>query len=201
MNLIINVNTAVGQRKLVALKKAVAPQTILEVIGQRFLAWVDESFKTRGRGQWRPLAWGTLALRPRGGDAPLQDTGRYKQSFVLETDNRTRVSVGSSIKGPGGVPLSKIHEEGTNPYTIRARTAKVLAARAGQGSGGARIVGLIATKRVSEWIIFGKEVHHPGIPARPVLPTKQEAEQLVTETVNAMIKRVMDTAVNGARNG
>ena len=176
----INVTTLAAREKIDRLAKAIGPGPILKVIGMRLLSYVDESFKTHGRGAWRPLAALTLAMRARGGDQPLQDTGRYKQSFVsetggpgkdYETDNRTFVEVGSNVKTPSGIPLGKIHEHGTRPFVIRVKTARTLAARLRSGA----------------WINFGKQVNHPGIPARPVLPTAATAERLVVETVTEML--------------
>ena len=177
----INVTSIAAREKIARLAAAIGPGPILKVIGLRLLSYVDESFKTHGRGQWRPLAELTLAMRKHGGDQPLQDTGRYKQSFVsesggpgkdYETDNRTFVEVGSNVKTPSGIPLGKIHEFGTRPFVIRVKTARTLAARLRSGT----------------WINFGKQVNHPGIPARPVLPTQATAERLVVETVTEMIE-------------
>jgi phage gpG-like protein len=146
-------------------------------------SYVDESFRTRGRGQWAALAPTTLLLRRRGGDAPLQDTGRYKQSYVTETDNQTFVEVGTNLKTESGLSLGKIHEFGTGPYTIRVKRAKVLAAQT----------------RAGNWLIFGKQVNHPGIPARPVLPSKVVAERLVQQTIDGMLSRI--SAPSGGRFG
>lgn len=180
----IQIDAAAGKVKLDRLLEAVEPETVLRVIGARLLSYVDESFRTRGRGTWRALAALTLQLRRHGGDMPLQDTGRLKQSYVSETDSRTFIEVGSNLKTSDGVTsLSKIHEFGTGPYTIRIRRAKVLAAQT----------------RVGSWIFFGKEVHHPGITARPVLPTKAVAEQMILETIDGMLNRV--TAPDAARFG
>lgn len=176
----INVTTLAAREKIERLAKAIGPGPILKVIGMRLLSYVDESFKTHGRGAWRPLAELTLAMRNRGGDQPLQDTGRYKQSFVsetggpgkdYETDGKTFVEVGSNVKTPSGIPLGKIHEFGTGPFVIRVKTARTLAARLRSGA----------------WINFGKQVNHPGIPARPVLPTAATAERLVVESVTEML--------------
>lgn len=183
-NVIIEVDTVAGQVKIQRLLKAVAPATLLNVIGARLVSYVDESFRTRGRGIWPALAATTLLLRKRGGDMPLQDTGRYKQSFVTETDSRTYVEVGSNIQTPDGRSLAKIHEFGTGPYTIRVKRARVLAAQT----------------RFGNWLIFGKEVQHPGIPARPVLPTKAVGERLVQETINAMLARI-DQPASGRFGG
>ncbi len=184
----INVTALAARAKIERLAKAVGPGVILKVIGLRLLSYVDESFKTKGRGAWRPLSPLTLAMRARGGDQPLQDTGRYKQSFVrdvggragpgtdYETDDRTFVEVGSNVKTPSGIPLGKIHEHGTGPFVIRVKQARTLAARLRSGA----------------WVNFGKQVNHPGIPARPVLPTAATAERLVVEVVDEMIQMEAD---------
>ena len=177
----VRIDATVGQQKFAQLRKALDAPTLLKLIGARLMSHVDESFKTRGRGAWRPLSQLTLLLRRRGGDAPLQDTGRYKQSWVQESDGRTFVEVGSNLKVPGGLSLAKIHEYGTAPYTIRARNAKVLAAET----------------RMGTWLHFGKEVNHPGVPARPVLPTKAVAERLIQQVANAALARVAGGAGGG----
>lgn len=170
----IEIDTKESQTFFRLVSDAIKPETILRVIGARFQSYVDESFRTSGRGQWRPLSGLTMLLRKHGGSLPLQDSGRYKQSFVTETDNKTFVEVGSNLKVASGIPLAKIHEFGTGPYTIRAQKARVLAAQT----------------RAGAWLYFGKEVRHPGIPARPVLPTNQVAERLVQDSLNAMLSRV-----------
>lgn len=169
----LEISTTEGQKFFRLISDAIKPQVILTTIGGRFLSYVDESFRTRGRGRWAALSPLTLLLRKHGGDAPLQDTGRYKQSFVQETDNRTFVEVGTNLKTQG-LSLGKIHEFGTGPYTIRVKRAKVLAAQT----------------RAGAWIFFGKEVDHPGIPARPVLPTKAVAEHLVQQVLDGLLSRV-----------
>lgn len=196
----IDINVAVvGGEKLVRLAAALQPRVILKVIGERLKDHVDESFRTRGRGKWKPLAWSTVALRQRGGSVPLQDTGRYRASFVTETDGANYVEIGTNLKAPGGAPLGPIHEFGTGPYTIRIRQARVLAAQMGSGAGGAVQHGPLSflksgggRGRVGTWLFFGKEVHHPGVPARPVLPTKAEAERLIGEAVEGMLERVVE---------
>lgn len=177
----ISVNTTLGQAKIERLLKAVQPGTILNVIGARLTSYVDESFRTRGRGQWQPLSPLTLELRKHGGDVPLQDTGRYKGSYVTETDNQTFVEVGTNLKTESGLSLGRIHEFGTGPFTIRVKRAKVLAAQTRSGN----------------WIIFGKQVNHPGIPARPVLPSQVVAEKLIQETIDGMLSRI--TSPTGGR--
>jgi hypothetical protein len=38
-------------------------------------------------------------------------------------------------------------------------------------------------------MFFGKTVHHPGIPARPALPTIAIAERLMAEEVEAVMEK------------
>lgn len=174
-NVHIDLTTLSAQRRIERLLQLVQPKVLLTAVGGRFISYVDESFRTSGRGRWPPLAMSTLALRAHGGDKPLQDTGRYKASFVKETDDQTYVEVGTNLKTPSGAALGPIHELGTGPFTIRAQRAKVLAAQT----------------RAGAWLHFGKEVHHPGIPARPVLPSQAEGERLAKETLDAMLDRAL----------
>ena len=195
----IRMDTVIRRADLDRLLAAVEPRVVLKVTGLRQQAFVDESFETRGRGGWRPLAMSTLALRKRGGDKPLQDTGDYKRSFVTETDNSTYVEVGTSKKTASGIPLGPIHEYGTRPYVINVRNAKVLAAKIGTGKGGAGEhgpLGFLSSTgrggRVGYWMFFGKTVNHPGIPPRPVLPTAQHAETVLKPVLEGMLQRAID---------
>lgn len=158
-------------------------ERILKVLGIRFLDHVNESFRTRGRGTWRPLAPSTMALRGRGGDVPLQDSGDYRKSFVQQTGTDF-VEVGTNQRTAGGAPLGEIHEFGTRPYTIRAIRNKR---------------GLMARTRGGTWIFFGREVHHPGVPARPVLPTLNEANTVIQETILGIYRQIIEKA--GGRIG
>lgn len=161
-----------------------SPRGLLLAIGARLMAFVDESFRKQGQhegfstARWRPLAWGTVALRQHGGSAPLQNTGQYRQSFVQEGDGQSYVEVGTNR-----TPLAYWQEFGTKPYTIRPVRARVLAAKLPRGP-----LGLIPSNRISEWLIFGREVHHPGIPARPVLPTKDVGEKLVQQVLDGFLE-------------
>ncbi len=171
----INMDVVIRRADLDRLINAVQPATVLKVIGMRLAEFVDESFKTRGRGGWRPLAASTLAMRARGGDAPLQDTGRYKQSFASETDNSTYVEVGSNLKTATGTSLPGIHEHGAGPFTVHVKQARVLAAKVRDGG----------------WFHFGKEVTIT-IPPRPVLPTVPQAETALKPVMDGMLERTKE---------
>lgn len=200
--LLIRVDAVAPRAALERLAEVMEPAFLLKLLGGRLLSYVDESFRTAGRGRWQRLAWSTLAQRKRGGDEPLQDTGMYRQSFVQESDGSSFVEVGTAAKTASGAPLGKIHEEGTKPYTIRVRNARVLAAPFGSGTGGAAQhagVFMLSTRRETRWSFFGKEVHHPGVPARPVLPqNEQEAEVVLRPTVEGALERALK---GGGANG
>lgn len=167
MSITVEVKLPEGKQGANALHEFAAgfsPKIILKLIGLRFMSFVTQQFETRGEGRWRPLARSTIFGR-RGGSEPLQDTGRYRQSFVSDTDEQTFVEVGTNdFRG-------KIHEFGTKPYVIRAKNALALAFHSSQGD-----------------IIFRKSVNHPGVPARPVLPTKAVAERLVQEELDSYLE-------------
>lgn len=180
----VHINFAAGHAKLDYLLETIKPKTILDLIGARWLSYIDQSFTTRGRGAWPPLAQSTLDMRERGGNAPLQDRGTYRADWtVKQTDSKTFLTIGNNIKTAGGIPLASIHEGGTGPYVIAARRAKVLAAKTRFGS----------------WFFFGKQVNHPGLPARPVLPTAAEAERMAVTTINEMFEITVKNADAKAR--
>lgn len=174
----ISVDLTGARKKLALGRRAIEPRAILKVITLRLVAYIAESFETRGRGSWQPLTKGTIALRRQGGDAPLQDTGEYRKSWTgqagggdpaAKTDDKTYVSVGTAM-----MPLAEWQEHGTKPFMIRT-TKRTLAARL-RGGG---------------FMVFGREVQNPGIPARPVLPDPQDARRMLQEVVNAMVEQVL----------
>lgn len=154
------------------LRAVMKPSTLLKIIGLRFTQFLAERFEKSGAAQgeaaWQPLKPSTIAQRRGGSSAPLQNTGRLKQSFLGQpaTDGQSYVEVGSNME------YASYQQDGTRPYTITAKTGKVLAARLSAGG----------------WAIFGKTVHHPGIPARPVLPTVVLAERLMHDEVESAIE-------------
>lgn len=168
---------------LSALKSKISPRVMLELISARLVEYMSTQFSTRGQGKWKPLSELTKAMRKRGGDVPLQDTGHYRMSWqgqpgapIPSTDNESFVQIGSSMDF-----LAGIHEGGTKPYTIRA-TKNVLSAMLGPGGAGMGRNGRI---------FFGKEVHHPGIPPRPVLPTKEVAEALLISELEGLVESAL----------
>ncbi len=141
-----------------------APANILRLIGMRLQSFVDESFRTQGRGAWKPHA--ALTVKLMGAHPLRQVTGEDRRSYTVKSDNSTYVEIGSELK------KSEWMEFGTKPYSIHAKNGT-----------------LIAKARDGQWIPFGKSVNHPGIPARPALPTLRQGEELAREVAEALVRK------------
>lgn len=168
-----------ARKKIKLLRDNLSPTAILKVMALRMVAYVTESFETQGRGKWKPLAQSTLMTRRRGGAMALQDTGEYRKSWTgqpggpnVKTDGTSYVTVGTEMQ-----PLADWMEYGTKRFVINT-SKRTLAARL-RGGG---------------YLVFGKSVNHPGVPARPVLPKETEARRILKETLDAMVQKVIEDA-------
>lgn len=179
------VDTKKADLKLNRLRRRLDKNIILRLLGQRFIRWVDMNFRQEGiEMKWKALSPGTIAGR-RGGRASsarfrgqniigsnigsagakiLQDTGRLKQSFTDRIIGDT-VHIGTQSK------IAEYHHFGTKPYTIVPVRAKVLVFMTSSG------------------VKAAKRVNHPGLPARPLLPTKFAAERIAHATVETFVKQ------------
>lgn len=149
-----------------------APSKLLAIVGSRHLRWVNENFRAEGlEHSWERLAMSTIESRRKGrgrGSARiLRNTGRLAQSFTMQV-RATSVEVGTNIV------YAKWHEKGTDPYTIRPKDPSGVLAWGGNPP----------TR-------FAKFVNHPGLPARPMLPSKRLAEQLATEALRNYAQAVV----------
>src|SRR5712692_8448038 len=156
----VSVDIRPAQQAMLALGGVFERQPYLTLVGQRLLAWVNENFIQHGAEvPWKPLSQNTIAGRRGGGIGaqPLRDTGRMAMSFVSEVGPGT-VAVGTADE------KAVWHHFGTQPYTIRPKTRKGVLRFAVAGKG----------------FIYRRFVHHPGLPARPLLPSPLLAEQLAT---------------------
>lgn len=176
-----------------------SPRPILKAFGVVALREVDLNFRAGGRPRWEPLRPSTIAAarqgkRPAGrGPQPLSG---FRNTFDTSIADRT-VAVFSRD------PNTLFHEKGTRgPYEIRPKHAKALALPflpgrdAGKGTSGTgkpgrfSLSGLGRSRRsrggfvtpggrrkvATTNVAFYAKVIHPGLPARPMLPT---ADQLV----------------------
>ena len=165
--------------------------------GVQALNWIARNFRSEGgelsTGPWARLRPNTIAGRRRQTSVILQDTGQLRQSFQMNFGPGEAV-VGSSEK------KALWHHRGTRPYTIRPVRARALAFNVSASGpsivsrsrafGGRRFFGLprgtgqvefpfssTATRRTfkaGEILRFAKVVHHPGLPARRLLPNQSD---------------------------
>lgn len=140
---------------------------MLSAVGLRILRWVDDNFKREGiEIKWKPLSPNTVAGRRKGSSKILQDTGRLKNSFSFELQPG-----GGSVRVGTNLEYAKYHHYGTRPYTIRPVRARVLAFAIGGG------------------MAFARQVNHPGLPSRPLIPSVKTAARLAKETIEAAINK------------
>jgi phage gpG-like protein len=180
------VKTQEAEQALRRAQQALDPAPLLEAIGARLLAWVDENFRRHGAERpWAPLKPSTIAGRRRGKGSgapqPLRDTGRLAQSFVREITGHT-VWVGTRDQ------RAPWHHYGTAPYRITTKPPGRPARRNPGRRGALRFVG------PSGEYVFRREVQHPGLPARPLIPSARLARELAEGVVAAYIRRVRDAA-------
>ena len=162
-NAAVEIDVSRAVKKLQRVSKVYDPVKLLRLIGQTQLGWVNKNFKDAGtEKKWRPLSPNTIASRRKGSSRPLQNTGRLRQSFEFSLRGRTTVAVGTESQ------IAPFHHFGTRPYEIRGNPLRF---------------------NTASGIVFAKIVHHPGLPARPLLPTKAVAERIALRAVHALIDR------------
>lgn len=168
-----------------------APISLYRLVGQRLLKWVNDNFQAEGlEKKWPALSPNTIAARRAGkikkgqgavkyrgrmvvgsagalsGAKALQDTGRLKQSFYSQAyDDMVRVGTQSVI--------AEYHHFGTKSFTIRPNAAKFLYFMTASGPA------------------FARQVRHPGIPQRPLLPSDSMTQSIGEATIMAEINRQM----------
>jgi len=189
----VHVDAADAVRRLTALGAAVDGRVMMDLVGQRVVAWIDQNFRAGGLERpWAPLSPNTVAARRKGRGAgtaqPLRDTGRMAQSFVPGApDSAYALGVNDVTVGTND-QKAVFHQFGTRPYVIRPKARKFLrfitAAPQGAGRGKPR-------KARRGFYAFAREVHHPGIPARPMLPSEPLARQLAEDTLQAYVDEVV----------
>lgn len=174
----IRIDASGLDRKLMRFFKVLEPAILLRLVSAGQLNWVNKNFTDEGiENRWRPLSRSTIYTRRKASSKPLQDTGRLRQSFVQRVRQRVAV-VGTTNR------LAGIHHGGTPPMTIRPRNAKFLTIP--DPSGPVKFTkGRLKGRRG----FFALKVNHPGIPARPLIPSKALAERMAEKTVEATLRK------------
>ena len=187
------------------------PTPLLKRWGVLVQQEIDRNFQSGGRPPWVPLRPSTIAARRKGSDKPLRDTGALQRSFDQELGPRD-VTVFSRS------PVAVFHEFGTRgPYPIRAKHAKALAIPTGNKSlaglgrsprlkaggfvfrpgpgqkAGKRFAGRVGkTVQPFAGLIFRREVMHPGLPARPMLPTPALLVPRLIAAGEALVRQLVE---------
>ena len=153
--------------------------------------WVDRNFRSEGAmtgTPWAKLRPMTVAGRRKMSSRVLQDTGLLRASFLPQWDDKA-ARVGTAMK------IAEYHEKGTGtfgpkgrPYVIRPVRAKALAWKVAGAFSSLQTKRLrtsrvkasfssLTTKttfRKGENVVFAREVIHPGVPIRRMLPRMGE---------------------------
>lgn len=186
------------RRKAAFLLARMKVEPLLYAVGARHLKWIADQFRLEGRaigseamGGWAKLSRNTMAARRGRVARILQDTGRLRQSFAVDTAPiRGEVFVGTSDQRAPWL------HHGTRPYTIRPKRAGGVLAFTGNVAA-TRVSGVRIIADVKRGLIFTREVQHPGLPARPMLPTASHARDLAVAVVDAFFVRALGEAVRG----
>ncbi len=185
----IKVDIQKAQKKIKRIRAALDTRKMLNAIGLRQLKWINDNFKQQGRlresGGWKPLADSTKFSRRQGSPQILQDTGRMRQSFVHKISG-TKVSVGTADK------KAPWHEFGTSPYTISPKNKSSLVFAHPNGTSTIQGHGTLHFNGKTGF--FLKEVPHPGLEPRPMLPTRKQARKLAKDVLKAFVKREFQRA-------
>lgn len=181
-------------------------------VGIKMLAWIHQNFRVSGLERpWKPLAPNTILARRlgggRGGPRPLRNTGGLEGSFSY-TATETAAIAGA----PGDLPLW--HHRGVRPFgPIRPRTKKALAFVAVGGrvkSAGTtrRLLGAERTQRKFTdfrlagrskrdfgrlpFVVVKQVTRHPGIPARPLVPSDRAALGIALQVGRAWVREHLE---------
>jgi len=142
-------------------------------IGTNILKLVHKGFKTDGVAvtgkRWKNLEKSTIAGRRKGkgqgSPLILRDNGDLLGSFTPDW-NEKEARVGSPKK------YSKPHEfGGRRNYKIKARRGKTLKYLNSKGN-----------------FVYPKEVTHPPLPQRKMLPTRKIAQNIIDKTYDNFVK-------------
>lgn len=184
----ISADTGQAEEKLSKLRRAFERPVFLGLVGERLLAWVNENFRKGGaETPWELLSANTIAGRRGVGweMQPLRDTGRLAQSFVYRVFPE-EVWVGTEDA------KAVWHHLGTEPRTITTqppgRPSRTVSISRRTSRPYRRPGALMFMTPAGP--VFRRSVHHPGIPARPLLPSKDLARRLAQGVLEAYVEAV-----------
>lgn len=147
-------------------------QATAEVVGEYLEGKILDMINSQGNGQWPPLAMSTK--RKKGSSQAWVDTGELRAQIVhriLHDGLGKSIQVGIFESEYGYI--ASLLEFGTDAYTIRPKEKKAL-----------------YWKGLPHPV---KEVHHPGIPERPLFRLTFDLEK---ENIEQIIARELDRQID-----
>src|SRR3990167_2801249 len=130
--------------------------------------WIKKNCQAEGKmavsSGWRKLSPNTIAARRKEGKGAkiLQDTGAMRGSINSKANER-------DARAGFGDKKAIWHHSGTRPYEIRPKRKRLLRFMTSGGQVSARVV------------------HHPGLAARPLIPTKDQIGPLVVKRLDLYV--------------
>lgn len=146
-------------------------EEILHAIGNAHLRWMVLNLRDAGTEQpHQPMSPNTL-VKGKSRSSARHFSSRFRaflqQSYTVKVDG-DHVDVGTANE------MAKLHHYGTHPYTIRPKAK-----------------GTLLHFKTVRGMVFVREVHHPGIPARGLLPSKKTAEALALKVLTGSLNKAL----------
>lgn len=165
-------------------KKVKNHKVLYKRIGIKILRYVNDNFKAEGKeSKWKKLSKLTIQARRKKSSKILQDTGKLKQSYTYKVGRRS-VKIGSPLK------IAKHHEFGTKSYQIVPKKKKALLFGVNPAER-ARLAKKAGSKAEKGKAIFSKGVQHPGLVARPMLPSKELGLMMSIQVADGFVKEAI----------
>lgn len=147
--------------------------------------WVDRNFQRQGAltgKKWDKLSPNTIEGRINKSSSILQNRRILQQSF-LPRWNEKQATIGSPLD------IALWHHKGTKSFSISPKKKDFLAFPHAQGTPLKKAFTFPSKERKfkkgTRFVFTNKTIQHPGLPARPMLPTgKQILPQLLRAALN-----------------
>lgn len=163
----INADVRDAVARLNRFVRDIEPRKMLRLVGLRKLKWIADNFRAEGlERKWKPLTASTVAARRKNSSKILQDTGRLRQSFEILRVTSRQVQIGSRD------PRAVWHHEGTKPYVITPKRARLLSFTGPDGNR-----------------VFARRVNHPGLPARPLIASQATTTRIAVEVIDSVTNK------------
>lgn len=148
----------------------ITDRELLQAIGNRQLRWMVQNLKDAGTERPHQVMSPNTLIKSSGRASSRHFSSRFRaflqQSYTVQV-HHDYVDVGTRDQ------RAAWHHYGTSPFKIKPKVGQYLKFETVNGT------------------VFAKEVNHPGIPARGLLPSKRTAEALALSVITAGIQRAI----------